>query len=112
MLFYAALLVSNMEEIDVQAIHKALANSIRRDILGWLREPEIHFADQALPLEFGVCMGSIEQRCYLSQSTVSEHIAVLHRASLLTSRRVGTCVLLRRNDEVIRVFAEYLQTRL
>jgi DNA-binding transcriptional ArsR family regulator len=101
-----------MEKIDLQAIHKALANSIRRDILSWLREPEAHFADQTLPLEFGVCVSSIEQRCDLSQSTVSEHLAVLQRASLLTSRRVGPCVLLRRNDEVIRVFIEYVKTRL
>jgi DNA-binding transcriptional ArsR family regulator len=106
------ILVNSMEEIDVQAIHKALANSVRRDILGWMREPETHLSGQKLPLELGVCAGSIEERCDLSQSTVSEHLAVLQRAGLLISRRIGACVLLRRNDAAIKAFIEYMQTRL
>ena len=103
-------LMKKMEEINVQAIHKALANSVRRDILSWMREPEIYFSAQALPLELGVCVGSIEERCGLSQSTISEHLAVLQRAGLLTSRRVGPCIFLRRNDVVVNAFIEYIQT--
>jgi len=33
---------------DIDAIHKALANPVRREILGWLREPHAHIADQEL----------------------------------------------------------------
>src|SRR6516225_5263691 len=30
-------------EMDIDAIHKALANPLRREILEWLKEPERHF---------------------------------------------------------------------
>ena len=40
--------------IDIDAIHKALANPIRREILARLRDPQTHFADQELPLDHGV----------------------------------------------------------
>ena len=35
-------------------IHKALANPVRRQILAWLKEPEVYFAEQEHPLDFGV----------------------------------------------------------
>src|SRR4051812_36901708 len=31
-------------EMDVDAIHKALANPTRRQILAWLKEPSAHFS--------------------------------------------------------------------
>jgi len=45
--------------IDIDAIHKALANPVRRQILAWLKRPEAYFADQAHPLTFGVCASLI-----------------------------------------------------
>ena len=32
--------------MDIDAIHKALANPVRRQILAWLKEPEQYFSDQ------------------------------------------------------------------
>jgi hypothetical protein len=64
-------------QIDIDAIHKALANAVRREILAWPREPEVHFAEQELPLDHGVCAGQIDARCNLSQSTESVHLAAL-----------------------------------
>lgn len=98
--------------IDIDAVLKALANPVRREILGWLRDPYAHFADQELPLDHGVCAGKIDARCGLSQSTVSAHLAALQRAGLVTSKRVGQWVFFKRNDAVIKAFIERMNTEL
>ncbi|HEY1996848.1 metalloregulator ArsR/SmtB family transcription factor [Paraburkholderia sp.] len=98
--------------IDIDAIHKALANPARREILRWLREPQRYFADQELPLDQGVCAGKIDARCGLSQSTVSAHLAALQRAGLVNSKRVGQWIFFKRNDAVIQAFLEYMNTEL
>jgi ArsR family transcriptional regulator len=99
-------------EIDVDAIHKALANPMRREILAWLREPEAHFADQELTLDHGVCAGKIDARCGLSQSTVSAHLAALQKAGLVTTKRVGQWVFFKRNEAVIEAFLAYMNAQL
>jgi ArsR family transcriptional regulator len=96
-----------MNELDIDAIHKALANPVRRNILNWLRAPETHFHDQEFPLDFGVCAGKIDERCGLAQSTVSEHLKTLQRAELVTSRRISQCVFFKRNEAVIRAFLRH-----
>lgn len=99
-------------EVDIDAIHKALANPVRREILAWLREPKAYFADQELALEHGVCAGRIDARCGLSQSTVSAHLAALQKAGLVTSKRVGQWVFFRRNEAVIQAFLARMNTEL
>ena len=98
--------------IDIDAIHKALANPVRREILAKLRDPERHFPDQEMPQEFGVCAGKIDECCGLSQSTVSAHLAALQRAGLVTSKRVGQWIFFKRNEEVIKAFIEQMNTGL
>jgi DNA-binding transcriptional ArsR family regulator len=95
--------------MDIDAIHKALANPVRRQILQWLKDPQRHFIEQEHPLSFGVCAGLIDQRTGLSQSTVSAHLATLLKAELIVSRRVGQWNFFHRNDETIRAFLHYLQ---
>jgi DNA-binding transcriptional ArsR family regulator len=99
-------------KLDIDAIHKALANPMRREILAWLREPQAHFAEQELPLDHGVCAGKIDARCGLSQSTVSAHLAVLQKAGLVTSKRVGQWVFFKRNDAVIEAFLAQVNAQL
>ncbi|WJF92121.1 metalloregulator ArsR/SmtB family transcription factor [Paraburkholderia bonniea] len=94
--------------LDINAILKALAHPVRREILTCLREPEKHFADQELPLEHGVCAGKLEARCGLSQSTVSAHLATLQRTGLLTSKRIGQWVFFKRNEPLIQAFVDYM----
>lgn len=89
--------------MDIDEIIKALANPVRREILHWLKEPEKHFADQQHPLEVGVCAGMFE-RCGLSQSTVSAHLATLQRAGLVSTRRIGQWIFYKRNEETIAAF--------
>lgn len=93
--------------MDPDDILKALAHPIRRDILRWLKEPQAHFADQEHNLEAGVCAGMFE-RCGLSQSTVSAHLATLQRADLVTTRRIGQWVFYKRNEDTIAQFLNHL----
>ncbi|THF65322.1 ArsR/SmtB family transcription factor [Pseudothauera rhizosphaerae] len=97
--------------MDLDEVIKALAHPVRREILQWLKEPEKHFADQEYPLEVGVCAGRFE-RCGLSQSTVSAHLAVLARAGLVTSRRIGQWVFYKRNEEIIAEFLRQIGQQL
>ena len=90
--------------MDCDVIHKALANPVRRQILAWLKAPELYFADQEHPLALGVCAGQIDSRCGLSQSTVSAHLAILQKAGLVTSRKVGQWIYYSRNEEAIQAF--------
>ncbi|KRD64683.1 metalloregulator ArsR/SmtB family transcription factor [Ensifer sp. Root278] len=89
--------------MDRDEILKALAHPVRVNILAWLKEPQLHFPTQEHPLDLGVCAGQFE-RCGLSQSTVSSHLAVLQRAGLVTTRRVGQWIFYRRDEEAIAAF--------
>ena len=93
--------------MDRYAILKAVAHPVRRDILAWLKEPEKHFAGQAHPLEMGVCANQFE-RCGLSQSTVSTHLATLVSAGLLKQRRVGQWVFYTRDEDAVAAFRSSL----
>ena len=94
--------------MDIDAIHKALANPVRREILLWLKEPATHFSEQEHALGIGVCAGLIDQRTGLSQSTVSAHLATLQKAGLVTSRRVGQWIFFKRDEATIQAFLEYI----
>jgi DNA-binding transcriptional ArsR family regulator len=98
--------------MDIDAIHKALANPVRREILTWLKEPETYFSAQEFPLKNGVCAGQIDARCGMSQSTVSAHLASLHKAGLVTTRRVGQWVFFKRDENVIKAFLDHMSMSL
>jgi ArsR family transcriptional regulator len=99
-----------MRMMDFDAIHKALANPVRRQILGWLREPQQYFSQQEYPLALGVCAGLIHQRADLSQSTISAHLAILQRADLIVAKRVGQWIFFSRNEATIAAFREHINT--
>ncbi len=98
--------------MEIDAIHKALANPVRRQILAWLKEPMQHFSEQEYPLELGVCAGLIDQRTGLSQSTVSAHLAALQRAGLVSSKRVGQWIFFKRNEATIQAFLDHMNKQL
>ncbi|GJJ03514.1 MAG: helix-turn-helix transcriptional regulator [Pseudomonadota bacterium] len=95
-------------QMDIDAIHKALANPMRRQILAWLKEPEVYFSEQQHPLSLGVCAGLIDRRCALSQSTVSAHLATLLKAGLITSHRVGQWNYFKRDEATIQAFIDQM----
>jgi DNA-binding transcriptional ArsR family regulator len=94
---------------------KALANPVRFEVLHWLREPEEHFpVDPAVvdPREVGVCVSHIQAKAGLAQSTVSAYMAVLERAGLVRSTRVGKWTHYRRDEERIASFIDDLTREL
>ena len=64
-----------------------------------------------LALTLGVCASQFE-RCGLSQSTVSAHLATLQRAGLITSQRVGQWIFYKRNETAIAAFSTELSALL
>ncbi|MEN9848869.1 MAG: hypothetical protein RL368_1609 [Pseudomonadota bacterium] len=99
-------------EIDIDDIIKALSNPVRREILMWLKEPEKHFQPQEHGLENGVCVGRIYERAGLSQSTISAYLAILQRADLVSSQRIGQWVFYKRNEVVIKAFLTRMENEL
>ncbi len=97
---------------DFDDVLKALSNPIRRQILASLKDPEQNFPGQDHPYEFGVCAGKIDERCGLSQSTVSAHLAILQHAGLITARRVGQWIFYKRNEPAIAAFLDRIGTSL
>ncbi|WP_337879695.1 metalloregulator ArsR/SmtB family transcription factor [Rheinheimera sp.] len=97
-----------MSTVTLDEMLKALSHPVRRDILHWLKQPELYFADQEHPLSLGVCAGKIERKTGLSQSTVSAHLATLQRAGLVQSKKVGQWHFFCRNDAQIQQLLAHL----
>ncbi|MEQ7920827.1 helix-turn-helix transcriptional regulator [Xanthomonas sp. WHRI 1810A] len=98
--------------MDLDEIIKALAHPVRRQILGWLKDPQACFPDQEHSLENGVCAGQIDQRAGLSQSTISAHLATLQRAGLISSKKYGQWHFFRRDEDAIQAFLKALSEQL
>ncbi len=97
--------------IDLDDIIKALAHPTRREMLHCLKDPAQNFQNQTHSFEFGVCASQFE-RCGLSQSTVSAHLAVLERARLITRKKVGQWNFFARNEVAIAAFLAQMQHEL
>lgn len=98
--------------MDIDLVHKALANPVRREMLVWLKTPELYFAEQEHPLDFGVCAGMINKRSGLSQSTASAHLASLQAADLIIAKRVGQWIFFKRNEATIQAFLKLMNNDL
>ena len=94
--------------MHVDLIHKALANPLRREILAWLKRPDLEFAQERIAFAHGVPLNAIQARSGLSQSTVSAHVSSLVNAGLLVPVRFGQFVFLSRNEEIIDAFVTYM----
>ncbi|GAA3045558.1 ArsR/SmtB family transcription factor [Actinokineospora globicatena] len=91
-------------DTEVMEALKAATNPVRWQVLQWLREPEKHFPVQPEitdPRTVGVCVSHIQARAGLAQSTVSAYMAILERAGLVRSTRVGKWTHYRRDEERI-----------
>jgi DNA-binding transcriptional ArsR family regulator len=86
-----------MEPVD---IFKALSNKTRLQMLAWLKDPALNFPDQEhAGYDNGVCVGQIQAKAALTQSTVSEYLSILQRAGFVQSTRVGQWTYYKRNEE-------------
>ncbi|MDM8175859.1 MULTISPECIES: ArsR/SmtB family transcription factor [Olivibacter] len=100
--------------MDQLAIFKALSNKTRLDILQWLKDPERHFPPQehADFMEVGVCVGKIQEKCGMTQSTVSEYLALLLKAGLLEATRIGQWTYYKRNEKAFELLGDFVKSAL
>jgi ArsR family transcriptional regulator len=99
--------------MDIEKSIAALNNPIRRKILEWLKDRSNFPA--ALPehadLE-GVCVAYIQEKAKLSQSTISNYMALLKHAGFVIAERHGQWTFYRRDEESIRAFLDTVQKEL
>jgi ArsR family transcriptional regulator len=74
-----------------------------------LKEPEKNFPETSHIEPSGVCVGSIQQKAGLTQSTVSEYLTMLSRANLVIATRKGQWTYYKRNEEAIKALGLSIQ---
>lgn len=101
-----------MDQIE---IFKALSNKTRLQILTWLKNPELYFPDykpDCSNADGGVCVGHIQQKAGLTQSTISEYLSILQRAGLVHAKRVGQWTYYKRNEEAFGALSHLIASEL
>lgn len=100
--------------MNIIEIFKALANDKRVEILQWLKEPEKHFdtTNENVAIKGGVCVGDIQEKSGLSQSTISQYLAMMQKAELLESVRHGKWTYYRRNEATLEQLAGFIHQKL
>jgi ArsR family transcriptional regulator len=89
--------------MNLQLALKALSNDKRIKILQWLKQPSKNFPEATCDVEVqGVCVGLIEQKIGLSQSTVSQYLKELQQAGLISMERKGQWTYCKRNEAGIQ----------
>ena len=99
--------------MNLEKTINALNNPTRRNIVSWLRDRS-NFPP-ALPehadLE-GVCVAYIQEKAGLSQSTISNYMALLKDAGLVNSERHGQWTFYSRNESAIQAFVSAVEKEL
>ncbi|MGH8377619.1 MAG: ArsR/SmtB family transcription factor [Gammaproteobacteria bacterium] len=98
----------HMKQVEV---FRALANESRLKILQWMKEPDKHFGDCPTGGARGrkVCVGEIQAKLGLSQSTASQYLAILEQAGLVVARREGQWTFYERNEAALRQAGDFLK---
>lgn len=83
-------------------------------MLQWLKEPNKHFPPQEDKRyeEEGVCVGIIQQKAGLTQSTVSEYLSILQKAGLLKSTRIGQWTYYKRDEAAFETLSHILKNKI
>lgn len=102
--------VNNAEFIDM---FKALSNTTRLKILQMLKDPGRNFSPQVHIQKGddflgGVCVGDIQDRIELGQSTTSQYLSQLQQSGLLEMKRIGKWTYYRRNEEAIKQLENFI----
>lgn len=97
--------------MKIVEISKVLANQTRVNILKWLKDPETNFPPHQDIDHFddGVCVGYIQDKAGLSQSTISTYLTSMQNADLIIPTRHGKWTYYRRNEEVIENYIKSLK---
>lgn len=99
--------------MDIEKAISALNNPVRRRILEWLKDRSSF--PPALPGHEGldgVCVGYIQEKAKLSQSTISNYMGLLKQAGLVIATRHGQWTFYQRDEENIRAFVAAVQNEL
>lgn len=100
--------------VNIVEISKILSNQTRVDILKWLKDPEANFPPHQDIDHFddGVCVGFIQDKTGLSQSTISTYLNSMQNARLVIPTRHGKWTYYKRNDDVIQAYMKSLKEEL
>lgn len=100
--------------MNIVEISKVLANKTRVKILQWLKKPEENFPPHKDIDHFddGVCVGYIQDKAGLSQSTISTYLNSMQNADLVIPTRHGKWTYYRRNEDVIQSYIDVLKKEL
>ncbi|MEM1260272.1 MAG: transcriptional regulator [Bacteroidota bacterium] len=100
--------------MNIVEISKVLSNKTRVEILKWLKKPEENFPPHQDIDHFddGVCVGYIQDKAGLSQSTISTYLNSMQNADLLIPTRHGKWTYYKRNEKVINEYLERLTKEL
>jgi DNA-binding transcriptional ArsR family regulator len=90
-------------------IFKALSNKSRLQFLQWLKDPAFHFSEQEEDFSSGVCVGMIQKKSGLTQSTVSENLTILLKAGLIESTKMGQWTYYKRNEVAFKTLTELIE---
>lgn len=95
-----------VKEKNIVEIGKCLSNSTRVKIMQWLKEPEKNFPanETSIPNHQGVCVGSIQEKAGLTQSTISTYLSNMERCGLLKMFRHGKWSYYSRNEKVVDAY--------
>lgn len=105
-------------ENNLVEIFKVLGNETRLEMLEWLKDPIVHFSKPTAHLskniseKGGVCVGDIQEKAKLSQSTTSHYLSMLQRIGLLESERHGKWTYYRRNERRIAELVNIIENAL
>jgi DNA-binding transcriptional ArsR family regulator len=100
-----------MTNMDQVLVFKALANKSRLQILQWMKDPDKHFgvAPNGKPRGKLVCVGEIQEKLGLSQSTASHYLSLLMKAGLVVPRREGQWTFYERNEDALKDLSKFLK---
>ncbi len=100
--------------MKTDAVFRALANSNRRRILDWLRDPRKHFPPQIHGdlVKDGVCGLFIARKLCVSHPTTSDHLKILAQAGLIRGKRIKQWTFYKRSETEIRAWKRSLLAEL
>lgn len=95
-----------LKHAELVEIFKALADETRLKILKALKQCRCCSCTEVPPNEPGMCVCDVVEFVKLSQPAVSYHLAILERAGLIQSKKIGRWVYYRRNEPFIEQVCE------
>ena len=82
-------------------------------MLEWLKEPEVNFPGQKeYGYDQGVCVGQLQAKANLTQSTVSEYLSILQRAGFIKATRKGQWTYYKRDEAAFERLSKFITATL